>query len=450
METRGVWSNVAIAAVNKREKPVKPEKPEKLSPAFNKLWSASLMSNLADGLLRSAAPLLATRLTQDPLLISGLGALVMLPWLLFAIPVGGLVDRVDRRLALAFANAARFLITGTVALTISLGTLNIWGLYLAAFCLGICEVIYDTTGQSMIPQVLGPKQLERGNARLQISEVVVGEFTGAPIGGLLYAVAIVLPFLFNSLGFLVAMVLVLLVPKSFAQTLKKPMDKVSGLSTETGELVEVERTGFWQDIRFGLNYLWQDKILMRLVVTTAAIGACFALATSTMVLFLLNELQVPSAFFGFVMLTMAIGSILGGIYAPKASTRFGRGTVMAVAIVGMCAFNLSAGFAPNVFVLMAFFFFSGMLNSSWNLLLMSCYHSLIPNHLFGRIHGARRTLVWGMMPIGSVIGGAIAGFGLRLPFFIGGAISTVIALTAFGFVRRLGNEVASAVDNPAG
>ncbi len=430
MESRGVWSSVAIASVNKREKP------DKLSPAFNKLWSASLMSNLADGLLRSAAPLLATRLTQDPLLISGLGALVMLPWLLFAIPVGGLVDRVDRRLALAFANAARFLITGTVALTISLGTLNIWGLYLAAFCLGICEVIYDTTGQSMIPQVLGPKQLERGNARLQISEVVVGEFTGAPIGGLLYAVAIVLPFLFNSLGFLVAMVLVLLVPKSFAQTLKKPMDVASA--------TEVERTGFWQDIRFGLNYLWQDKVLMRLVITTAAIGACFALATSTMVLFLLNELKVPSAFFGFVMLTMAIGSIIGGIYAPKASTRFGRGTVMAVAIVGMCAFNLAAGFAPNVFVLMVFFFFSGMLNSSWNLLLMSCYHGLIPNHLFGRIHGARRTLVWGMMPIGSVIGGAIAGFGLRLPFFIGGAISTVIAITAFGFVKRLGNDAAEA------
>ena len=68
-----------------------------LGPAFNRLWGASLTTNLADGVLSAAAPLLAITLTKNPVLISVLSALAMLPWLFFAIPIGVIVDRVDRR-----------------------------------------------------------------------------------------------------------------------------------------------------------------------------------------------------------------------------------------------------------------------------------------------------------------------------------------------------------------
>ena len=67
-----------------------------LGPAFNRMWGASLLTSLADGVLIAAAPLLAVTLTKNPVLISAISALVMLPWLLFAIPIGAIVDRVDR------------------------------------------------------------------------------------------------------------------------------------------------------------------------------------------------------------------------------------------------------------------------------------------------------------------------------------------------------------------
>ena len=404
-----------------------------LGKAFNRIWSASMMSNLADGLLKTAAPLLAATLTQDPILISGMAALVMLPWLLFAIPVGGMVDRVNRRLALASANAARFLVTGILAFAIATDSLNIWGLYAAAFMIGICEVVYDTTTQSMIPQVLESKNFEKGNARLQISETVIAEFLGAPLSGVLYALVAFLPFVFNSVAFAAAAILVLLVPKSFATTLKAKPDLDS----------EAEKTGFWKDIRFGIEYLWRDKRLMRLVITTAFIGLCFALATSTMVLFVLNEMKVTEAAFGFVMLSMGIGAILGGIFAPAASKKFGRGTIMAVASLGMTSMIFLGGFAPNITFLMTTFFIGGICNTSWNLLVMSSYHAMIPNHLFGRIHGTRRTLVWGMMPIGSLIGGALAVYGLRVPFFVGGGLSTILAILSYRFIKKLGDFAAN-------
>jgi hypothetical protein len=68
---------------------------------------------------------------------------------------------------------------------------------------------------------------------------------------------------------------------------------------------------------------------------------------------------------------------------------------------------------------------------------MSTYHQIIPNELFGRIHGTRRTLVWGLMPIGSLLGGFIASFGLRMPYFIAGGVALVIALLGFSFTTKL-------------
>ena len=68
-----------------------------MGPAFNRLWAGSIISNLSDGVLIAAAPLLAITLTDSTVLITIIGAMVMLPWLLFAMPIGVMVDRVDRR-----------------------------------------------------------------------------------------------------------------------------------------------------------------------------------------------------------------------------------------------------------------------------------------------------------------------------------------------------------------
>ena len=180
-----------------------------MSKAFNRLWSASLVSNLADGVLLAAAPLLAITLTDNTVLISLIGAMVMLPWLLFAIPIGTLVDRLDRRYILAATNLLRSGIVGLLAFTIAADLVNIYLLILAAFIIGSCEVASDTTAQSLIPQILEEKQFEKANSRLQISETVVQGFIGAPLSGFLYALAIYIPFFFNSVGYLVAAFLAL-------------------------------------------------------------------------------------------------------------------------------------------------------------------------------------------------------------------------------------------------
>ncbi len=413
-------------------------KRESLGPAFNRLWSASLASNVSDGLFKTAVPLLAASLTHDPFIISLLAAMVMLPWLLFAIPIGGLVDRVDRRLALAVANAIRFILAAALAVSVGSATVNIPILYLIAFLMGIAEVAYDTTAQSLIPQMLKPQHLERGNSRLEIGAVTTGEFIGSPLSGLLYAAAIALPFIWGSLGIGVATVLLFMIPGRFTKDLN---------ATGASDAAELEpKLGYWADIRFGIKYLYDDKTLLKLVLFTSFVGFWFAASNSTFVLFLLNVMKVNPTYFGLLLSIPAIGSIIGSIFVARVSERFGRVNVMAAAIVASGTLTFATGLVTNLGALAVVAILNAISITFWNVLLMSTYHQIIPNHLFGRIHGTRRTLVWGMMPIGSAVGGLLALIDLRAPLLIAGGISALAALIGVRFVRSLGRLLPSKTD----
>jgi MFS family permease len=403
-------------------------KTDSLGPGFNRLFSASVISNLSDGLLAVAAPLLAITLTKDPVLISMLSAFVMLPWLLFAIPIGLVVDRVDKRLLVTGTNSLRFVIAGLVALAISTDTITIYWLLLATFLIGICEVAADTAAQSLIPVILEKKNFERANSRLNIAETVIQNFVGAPLSGFLYATAIVLPFMLNSIGFLIAAIFVFLIP---AHLIVTPQDQ---------DKKEVKRDSFTSEIKFGLNYLWNDKPLRRLVATTTSLGFFYSLSTSTMILFLTEVLGLQAKYFGVLMAGAGSGAVLGGLVTPALSKKFGRGAILAVAIFVSSVTVLFQGLAPNFWVFGLIGFISSFAITNWNILLMSCYQVLIPAELYGRIHGARRTFVWGVMPIGAFAGGVIAHSGLRIPLIVGGIATTLISLSAFSFIYRLGNQ----------
>ena len=128
------------------------------------------------------------------------------------------------------------------------------------------------------------------------------------------------------------------------------------------------------------------------------------------------------------------------------STRYGRGRVMGLSMLVQCLLWIATAFMTNIvqFVL-AGIIMTG-LGTYWNILIMATYQELIPNHLYGRIHGTRRTLVWGMMPFGSLLGGYVSTFGLRIPIFIGGLVGALIAAFNLNFLKRL-TEFAGSVEH---
>jgi len=395
-----------------------------MGPAFNRMWASSIVSNLSDGILIAAAPLLAISLTDSTVLISAIGAMVMLPWLLFAIPIGVLVDRIDRRFILAGANATRSAVVGLLALLIATEHVSIYWLLFSAFVIGVCEVAADTTAQSLIPQILEEKNFEKGNSRLQISETVIQGFVGAPLSGFIYAIAISLPFFINSLGFAISALLALSIPIKYLQDVRS-------------DNAPKEKKNFIADMKFGIRYLYNEKVLRRLVVTTASIGVCYSMGTATMVLFIIEELELPKQLFGVILTIQGLGAIAGAFVAPRLSEKLGRSYVMTFGIVSSSVVLLLQGFSNNIYIFVALATFGGFAISQWNILLMATYQTVIPNDLYGRIHGTRRTLVWGMMPIGSLLGGVLAHYSLRLPMYVGGFIATTLAVLSIGFLLNI-------------
>ncbi|MFZ9672189.1 MAG: MFS transporter [Candidatus Nanopelagicaceae bacterium] len=401
---------------------------------FSRIWSASLITNLVDGVLRLAPLLLAVSLTEDPILIGALTALGSLPWLFFAIPIGAIVDRVDRRKALVLGNSLRAAIALFIAFAVSQGFINIWLLLISVFFFGICEVLVDTTSQAVLPQILDKSNYERGNSRLQISEVIVSQFAGAPLSGLLYAVSIALPFFFSTTGFILAGLLILLFP--FEREIN---------ARKEGEVGQA-KLGLKGDIKFALNYLYQDKQIFSIVVITTLLGFFYSLSNAIAPLFILKELKVSPALFGVVLAIQGVGALAGSIAAPMVSKYLGRGKALAINVFFASLLVIFIGLSPNAYFFVAVSVLIGFTISVWNILLMSLYQSLIPPELYGRIHGARRTIVWGLMPIGAIIGGVIARGGLRLPFLIGGVIATLIAFFSYKHIKRIGDLSAEISD----
>lgn len=140
-----------------------------------------------------------------------------------------------------------------------------------------------------------------------------------------------------------------------------------------------------------------------------------------------------------VLAIQGVGALAGSIAAPMASKLLGRGRALALNVFLASFLVILIGISPNAYFFTAVSVVIGFTISVWNILLMSLYQSLIPPNLYGRIHGARRTVVWGLMPIGAIIGGVIARGGLRLPFLIGGVIATLIAFFSYKHIKRIGD-----------
>jgi MFS family permease len=161
------------------------------------------------------------------------------------------------------------------------------------------------------------------------------------------------------------------------------------------------------------------------------------MGSATQVLFILDHLKVSEANYGWVLVPLGIGALIGAVTTSRFSAKVGRSKALAITLPASAACLLAGGLSSNVYWYMFTLLFQGLFMAYWNILLMSTYHTMIPNEIFGRIHGARRTIVWGLMPIGGLLGGLLAKIDLTVPLIAGGAIATVFALSAYRFIRSI-------------
>ena len=371
-------------------------------------------------------PLLAARLTDDPLLISGIAAMAMLPWLLLAIPAGILIDRIDRRKALAMADTVRMLLAIALCVLSATNGLTILWLYAVIFVYGAFETVYDGATRAVVPSIVARVDLPRANSRIEAGELVMQSFLSGPLTSMLFAVSVLIPLGVNAIAFAVAAGLALLLPRI-----------ASG--RQHAALLDSPHVAWYRQFVDGYRFIVKSRMLVTLWLVSTVGGLAMSFATASFVLFLLGPLGVPEAWFGVFILSGALGGIIASVVANPLKNRLNAGPTMALMLLIGGVTLVGVGVWPNVWVAAAFFALSSGSITVWNILVMSLRQSIIPGHLLGRVHGTWRTLLWGAMPVGSLLGGLVGRIDLALPFIIGGAVATLVAVAFFRFIKSLPN-----------
>lgn len=411
-----------------------------LGADFRRLWTAAAFSNLADGIGRTAVPLIATTLTRDPFAIAVIGALAFVPWLVFGIPAGMLVDRFDRRYLMAIANTLRGAVALWLAILTVSGSLSLWALLVGTLVFGIGETLFDNATNAVVPTVVRRPQLDRANGWMQAAQVTIDSFIATPIAGVLFAVSLAVPLWTGTVGYVVPIVLALLLPLSAARPLREAADAAIEPGSAAAPRVTASE---------GFRYLRHQRFLRAMVVFTAIIGSAMAFAQAGTILYFLDTHAVPEIAIGFVTAGIGVGALWGSVVAPRIVMRFGRGPVMLGANVVGGAAAILVGLAPEVWSAVVAYAVMAFAVSIWNVPWGALRQQIIPSHLFGRVLGITRTLTWGIFPLATLLGGWVAQTDLRLPFLIGGGVILFTVLFAVRLLLRGVREAGAEIDAPA-
>ena len=384
---------------------------KKLGASYWKLWTATAISNLGDGVSMVAYPWLASAVTRSPILIAAAGFASRLPWLVFTLHAGVLTDRFDRRKLIVAMDFMRGLLTvfvGAVVyfnrdsfpaldeLTTITNLQTNWPIYftllITAFLFGLAEVLRDNSAQTLMPSVVEKENLETANGRMWSAESLTNSFIGPPLGSLLIGIAIFIPFFFDAISFFFAVALIASLKGTF-----KPVDD--------GKVRE--KINFKAEIKEGYAWLWAHPLLRPMAIILGTMNGLATMVGATYILFAQEVLQTSVFTFAVLGTAGAVGGTIGGLLAPKVSAKLGSGRslamVLAAAPIGSLIIALTTTWQV-VWVVVLFETFFAIL---WNTITVSLRQSIIPTHLLGRVNSVYRFFAWGSIPIGMFLGGGL-------------------------------------------
>jgi MFS family permease len=387
---------------------------------YRLLFSAGGMTNLGDGLIVLALPWLAALMTRDAVAIAAVAAAGRLPWLLFALPAGVIIDRSDQRKLIARADLLRAAIVFAIFLLAVSDPIAdaIWLVAGLAFLLGSAEVLRDNAAQTILPAIVAEEDLEAANGQLWSTEQLTGQFIGPPLAGVLIASGIGLPFGIDVAMLVLAACLVWLINLPAQVRVQKSFGKA---------LLE------------GIAFMRADRVLLRLAIV---LGVANFLATATFtvqVLFAQDVLSLSAFAYGTVLSVAALGAITGSLLAPRLTKAIGLHPCLLLSIAGWAVGYFVIGVSSSG-ILMAFALFGVMASAMlWNVITVSWRQRRIPTELLGRVNSIYRFFGWGSMPLGALAGGFVVslledGLGreaaLRTPFLLAAACCVLLLVYA--------------------
>ena len=379
-----------------------------LGPKFLTLWTASTISSLGDGVTAIAGPLLAASLTRDPIQVAGLMIAEQLAWMLFALPSGALVDRIDRRVAMTAASVLRIVVLAALGGAILLDSAPLPLLYGTFFLIGCAGLLYENAATAVLPGLVRRDQLERANGRLLAARTLCQSLLAAPLGAFLFATARWSPFLLDAIALTLVAGLSLTLPG------RRP-----GPGPEQ-RARPGERTSIAAAIKEGVRWLNGHTILRMLTITVAVSNVGLGAVLSILVLIANERLGLDEFGYGVLLTTIAVGGIVGGLVTTKVVAWIGPGNALRVGMVIELATHLGLALTEDAITAGAILTLLGLHLLVFSTIGASLRQALVPIDLLGRVHSAYRMSSNTGMLLGAILGGVLGRYlGLAAPFWLG-------------------------------
>jgi MFS family permease len=418
-------------------------------PDFLKLWSAETISQAGTQVSFLALPLVAIVILQASAFeVALLGAIEFLPFILFTLPAGVWVDRLRRRPILIAGDIVRAASLISIPIAYALGGLSIYQLYIVGFINGVATVFFDVAYQSYLPALVDREQLVEGNSKLEVSRsgaAILGPgIAGVLIGAITAPIAVIV----DSISFVASALFLLLI--------RRPEPLPVSQGGDHGR----QRGSMRQETMEGLRYVIGHPHLRAIAACTSTSNLVGNFANAILIVYLVRQLGLAPEQIGVVFSVGAIGFLLGALIGSRISTRFGVGRTIIGSAVIFAPGNLMIALAPASIaapVVVAATFIGGFAGVVYNITQVSLRQAITPERMQGRMNATMRFLVWGTIPVGSVIGGVLGStIGLRETILVSGVLGFVPFLfVLFSPVRTLltmpepAERTPSRVDSPA-
>jgi MFS family permease len=388
---------------------------------FVKLWAGQSISEFGSQVSGLAIPLLAAKeLHASPFQFALLSVVGFLPFILFALPAGVWVDRLRRRPILIVGDSARAVLLALIPVLWATHTLRMWQLLVLQFAIGIFTVFFDIAYQSYLPSLVERDDLVEGNSKLQTT-ASAAQTTGPPLAGVLvsaltapYAIAL------DAVSFVVSTAF--MVPIRRQETLPE-------------RTPDAAKPRMWPELKEGLRYVVHHRYLRWIALATGTSNFFGQIAFAIAILYMQRSLHMSSIAIGAVFGGFGVGSIVAALttaHLPRLLRGVGNAIWMPAVLVSLAGFGFPL--APRAFplpVLLATSFLFGYGGMAYNITQVSLRQAITPERLQGRMNASMRWIIWGTIPLGALLGGALgSAYGLRIVLWVGaiGGVFTFLPL----------------------
>jgi MFS family permease len=378
-------------------------------PDFVKLWSAETVSQFGTMFTQLALPLVAIDILEvSAFQVAALTTVEFLPFLLVSLPAGVWVDRLRRRPILIAGDVSRALLIGSVPVAYWFDALTMGQLYVVGFLVGVATVFFDVAYQSYLPALVERDRLIDGNAKLEISRAAA-QLGGPGLAGLVInAFRAPAALAFDAVSFVGSALFIFGIRKA-----------------ERSPRADAPPRHMREELREGLRYVLTHPFLKNIAACTALFNFFGNVGFAVLLVFARRQLDLSPLAIGLAFTLSNVGPLLAAFNANRISSRFGVGrTIIGAAILGGPAF-LVIPFAPHgnaaLAVIVPAFVLGGLSNVIYNVTQVSLRQAITPERIQGRMNSVMRFIVWGTIPLGSLVGGVLAStIGVKQALIVGG------------------------------